>query len=203
MTMFNNGRTEKQSVEAGRTPRGESPFSRPDSTDLLGPDSLSHSPLPSLSHATTAAGPTPPDKCENVLAVGAKWKGTLTVDTSVRVDGNFSGQIESKATVHVADGALVDAKIRAAFVVISGTFRGEIRCDQRVDLLPHSRVEAEVITKVLVVEEGALFDGHVQMTQGESSRAGRSRIASTEAETPERRLASVGAEANGSEAAEA
>jgi len=203
MSMFNNGRTEKQSADTGRQPRNESPFSRPDGADLLGSDSLSHSPLPSFSHATTATGPTPPDKCENVLAVGAKWKGTLTVDTSVRVDGNFSGQIESKATVHVAEGALVDAKIRAAFVVISGTFRGEIRCDQRVDLLPHSRVEAEVITKVLIVEEGAVFDGHVQMTQGESSRTARSRMASADAEAPERRLASVGADPNGSEAPEA
>ena len=94
-----------------------------------------------------------------MVAAGAKWKGTLTVDDSVRVDGNFSGEIQSKATVHIAEGAQVDAKIRAAFVVVAGNFRGEVRCDQRVDLLPRSRVNGEVITKIL-------SDAHLEHLRG-------------------------------------
>jgi cytoskeletal protein CcmA (bactofilin family) len=110
------------------------------------------------------AGPTPPDRCTNVVAAGAHWQGTLKVDDSARIDGIFSGEIQAKGTVHVSDGAEVDAKIHAAFVVISGTFRGEIRCEQRVDLLPKSRVSGEVITKILSIQEGATLDGSVQMT---------------------------------------
>ena len=123
-------------------------------------------------------GPTPPEKCTNVVAAGAKWKGTLTVEDSVRVEGTFSGEIQTKGTVHVADGAQVDAKVRAAFVVVSGSFQGEIRCDQKVELLPRSRVNAEVFTKVLSVHEGAKLDGRVQMTgslegEGRTGRASR------------------------------
>lgn len=146
--------------------------------------------------ASGSTGPTPPDKCTNVVAVGAKWKGTLTVDDSVRVDGIFTGEIHSKATVHVAEGAQVDAKIRAAFVVVAGSFQGEIRCDQRTDLLPRSRVNGEIITKVFTVHEGATFDGTVQMT-GENPRlsSSRARNGSSEAEAPERRRTEAGASA--------
>ena len=119
----------------------------------------------------TPAGPTPPDRCANVIAAGAKWQGTLTVDDSVRIEGNFSGEIRSKGTVHVSEGAQVDAKVRAGFVVVSGNFRGEIRCEQRVDLMPRSRVTGEVITKVLSVHEGAILDGRVQMTAGSGENA--------------------------------
>ncbi|MPZ48764.1 MAG: hypothetical protein GEU75_05530 [Dehalococcoidia bacterium] len=203
MSMF-NGRPDRKSPDAAeRTTRADSPF-RSNESDLLNstPDPLSRS---TSMPFTPPPAPTPPDKCENVLATGAKWKGTLTVDTSVRVDGNFSGQIESKATVHVADGALVDAKIRAAFVVVSGTFHGEIKCDQRVDLLPHSRVDAEIVTKVLIVEEGAVFDGHIQMTQGDSQRASRSRAGEGETAAErraERPLTAAPVSANGAHPAE-
>lgn len=150
----------------------------------------------SESRSLGSTGPTPPDKCTNIVAAGAKWKGTLTVDDSVRVDGIFTGEIHSKATVHVAEGAQVDAKIKAAFVVVAGSFQGEIRCDQRTDLLPRSRVNGEIITKVFTVHEGATFDGTVQMT-GENPRlaSSRGRNGSSEADASERRRAEAGASA--------
>jgi cytoskeletal protein CcmA (bactofilin family) len=119
-----------------------------------------------VSPLTSSQGPTPADKCTNVIAAGARWQGTLTVEDSVRVDGTFSGEIDAKGTVHVAEGAQVDAKVRAGYVVINGDFRGEIRCEQRVDLMPRSRVNGEVITKILSVHEGATLDGSVKMSGG-------------------------------------
>jgi cytoskeletal protein CcmA (bactofilin family) len=139
------------------------------------PEVLTPSPFTTDSRAVDQSGPTPPDKCENVLASGAKWNGTLTVDSSVRIDGVFSGQIISNGTVHVAEGAQVDAKIQAVFVAISGDLKGQIHCEQRTDLLAHGRVRGDVITKTLIVQEGAVFDGHVRMnasgTQGLASRS--------------------------------
>ena len=117
------------------------------------------------------SAPTPPERCTNIVATGAKWKGSLKVDDSVRVDGTFSGEIDTKGTVHISEGADIDAKIHAAFVVVSGNFKGEIRCDQRTELMPRGKVTGEIITKVLSIHEGATLDGNVQMTsEGGSSR---------------------------------
>jgi cytoskeletal protein CcmA (bactofilin family) len=181
------------------SPRGESTTFLGEATDAMKePDE----PAPTVRSAFTSeprpitqtSAPTPPEKCVNVIAAGAKWKGTLTVEDSVRVDGNFAGEIHAKGTVHVAEGAILDAKVRSSFVVIAGTFQGEIRCEQRVEFLPHSRVNGEVITKSLSVHEGATFDGRVQMTEVEAPRAARASAgaaatAESEAAIEERRAA--------------
>jgi cytoskeletal protein CcmA (bactofilin family) len=145
-------------------------------TRYLGEVSASDNDMSAPSFATdrlqSNSAPTPPERCTNIVATGAKWKGSLKVDDSVRVDGTFSGEIDTKGTVHVSEGADIDAKIHAAFVVISGNFKGEIRCDQRTELMPRGKVNGEIITKMLSIHEGATLDGSVQMT----SEAGSSRL---------------------------
>jgi cytoskeletal protein CcmA (bactofilin family) len=116
------------------------------------------------SEAAPGRGPTPPERCTNVIAAGSKWKGSLSVQESVRIDGQLSGDIEAVGTIHIADGAVVDAKIKAAFVVISGTFKGEVRSLERLELLPKSKVQGELITKSLNIHEGATLDGSIRMS---------------------------------------
>lgn len=121
------------------------------------------SPFMERNAPVTGAGPTDADKCSNVIATGSRWSGTLKIDDSVRIEGQLSGEVDAKGTVHIAEGARVEAKVRAAFVVISGSFKGEVRCTERLELMPRSRVEGQLVTKVLNVHEGAIVDGTIQM----------------------------------------
>ena len=121
--------------------------------------------------ANTNDAPLAPDRCTNVVAAGARWKGSLKVEDSARIDGVFSGEIDAKGTVHVSEGAEVDAKIHAAYVVISGSFKGEIRAERKAELMPTSRVNGEVMAKALSVHEGAILDGTVQMTSDGAARS--------------------------------
>jgi cytoskeletal protein CcmA (bactofilin family) len=123
------------------------------------------------SSAPPQASPTPPEKCQNILSSGAKWEGKLTVDSSVRIDGVFEGEIVSKSTVHVADGAQVNAKIQAEFIAVNGEFSGELNGEERTNLMPGSRVRGDVNTKVLIVQEGAMFDGRIRMATGQALEA--------------------------------
>jgi cytoskeletal protein CcmA (bactofilin family) len=148
---------------------------RPSDTTFLGEvpnPPASQMPDPPVRHTlgadtkTISTGATPPEKCGNVISVGAKFQGTLQVEDSIRIDGTCSGEVQAKGTVHVAEGAMVDAKIRATYVVIAGTFRGEIRAEQKVELLPRSRINGEIHTKALSILEGAQLDGRIAMTAG-------------------------------------
>jgi cytoskeletal protein CcmA (bactofilin family) len=118
------------------------------------------------------SGPTAAEKCANVIAAGSRWNGSLNIDDSVRIDGQLSGEINAKGTVHISDGARVEAKVRAAFVVVNGSFKGEVRCDERLELMPKSRVEGDIVTKSLNVHEGAIIDGSISMTSTKA-QAGR------------------------------
>jgi cytoskeletal protein CcmA (bactofilin family) len=164
-------RPDREALEAafsGEMNEPVEPVSRPPAYERP-----SFAPSAASTLAPTSSGPTAAEKCTNVIAAGARWQGTLTVEDSVRVDGTFAGEIDAKGTIHVTEGAQVDAKIRAGYVVINGEFRGEIRCEQRVDLMPRSRVNGEVITKILSIHEGATLDGAVKMSGGIDADARR------------------------------
>lgn len=109
-------------------------------------------------------GPTPPESCGGVVSAGSVWQGSLKIDDSVRIDGRLSGEIEARHTVYVAEGAEVDAKIRAVYVIIAGKFQGEVHCTERFEVKPTGQAKCEVTTKTLVVHEGAFVEGQVHMT---------------------------------------
>jgi len=117
----------------------------------------------------SAGSPTPPERCQNFLAPGARFDGTLIVEDSIRVEGSFTGQIQTGGTLQITSGAQVRADIHAAFVVIAGSFEGQIDSDQRIDLLPPGRIRADLRTRRLVVEDGAEFDGKIEMNPSSAS----------------------------------
>ena len=114
---------------------------------------------------------TPPERCADVMGAGSKWKGTLVVQDSVRIDGQVNGEVEAKGTIHISEGAQVDGKLRAAFIVIAGSFRGDVKALERVELLPKSKVQAELETKALNVLDGAIFDGNIRMSTDKADAA--------------------------------
>lgn len=146
--------------EAGVTAGPESPAAR-EKTDGI------HQ--PAFLDREAGTGPTPPEKLANVIAAGSKWKGSLTVQDSVRIDGHLTGEVNAKGTVLIAEGAVVEAKIKAAFVVVYGSFKGEILCTERLEVLPRSKVQGDLVTKVLNVHEGATIDGSIRMSSPEKA----------------------------------
>jgi len=148
------------------------PESPPQPENLLG-RTRPEEPAPRVFERDPRTEPSPPDKCPNVIAAGSRWKGSLTISDSVRIDGQMNGDIDAKGTVHISDGANVEAKIKAAFVVVSGTLKGEIRALERLELLPRSKVQGELITKVLNVHEGAVVDGGIHMSTDKGDEASK------------------------------
>jgi cytoskeletal protein CcmA (bactofilin family) len=128
-------------------------------------------PAPRVFERDPRTEPTPPERCTNVIAAGSRWKGTLSINDSVRIDGHMTGEIDAKGTVHISEGANLEAKVKAAFVVVSGAFKGEIRALERLELLPRSKVQGELITKVLNVHEGAIVDGSIRMSSDKGEDA--------------------------------
>jgi len=199
--LLKNSNAEPEATPRGSDARFIGEMPAPEPVPSFGGDRYTSAPATNTNDA-----PLAPDRCANVVAAGARWKGSLKVEDSARIDGVFSGDIDAKGTVHVSEGAEVDAKIHAAFVVISGSFKGEIRAERKAELMPSSRVTGEVIAKVLSVHEGATLDGSVQMTSdaprtSAPSRASNRNGASPDAESSEERRnrseAPSGTNANG------
>jgi cytoskeletal protein CcmA (bactofilin family) len=94
---------------------------------------------------------------------GSHFHGELTFEETFRIDGKFEGKIRSGSELILGETADVDAEVEVGRVSINGTFKGRIRAQERIDLLPRARVFADLASPVLKIEEGARFEGSCQM----------------------------------------
>ena len=97
------------------------------------------------------------------LNKGSKIMGKLFFEGPVRIDGHVEGEISANDVVVIGEDAVVTAQLRAPAVVIGGKISGDIIAAKRVELRPTARVLANLTTPVLVVQEGAVFEGHCTM----------------------------------------
>lgn len=106
------------------------------------------------------------------LGEGTSFKGTLTFEGTVRIDGRLEGEIFTKDTLVVGEAAQVHAAIHAGVVVISGTVRGNITAERKIDLHASGRLYGDISTPSLVIEEGVVFEGSCTMGQRPEESAG-------------------------------
>lgn len=107
------------------------------------------------------------DNLNAFLGEGTSFKGTLTFEGTVRIDGRLEGEIFTKDTLVVGEGAQVSAAIHAGMVVISGTVRGNIVAERKIEIHASGRLYGNISTPSLVIEEGVVFEGSCTMGRRE------------------------------------
>jgi len=104
----------------------------------------------------------------------ANFKGML------RVDGHLSGQVKSEGgTLIVGNNGQVDADIDVAVATIHGSVNGDIIASQRLELGRAAKVNGNIQTPSLVIEQGAVFEGSCRMVQQQKAAADRQREGSS------------------------
>jgi cytoskeletal protein CcmA (bactofilin family) len=107
-----------------------------------------------------------------LIGRGIEVTGEISFADQLNVEGKVKGKLLSEGgTLTVGDAGQVDAQIDVAVCVIYGTIRGDLNAKSRVEIRRTGRVHGDVITPVLLVEEGAVFNGAIRMGQDAVSRA--------------------------------
>ncbi len=106
------------------------------------------------------------------LDQGSKVSGKLTFEGPARIDGQVDGEISAKDSVIIGESAVVTAQIKAASIIVAGKVSGDITASQRIEIRPSAKVLGNLTSPVLVVHEGAVFEGHCAM-QPEGAREER------------------------------
>jgi len=106
------------------------------------------------------------------LDQGSKISGKLNFEGPARIDGQVDGEITAKDGIIIGESAVVTAQIKAASIVVAGKVSGDITASQRIEIRPSAKVVGNLTAPVLVVHEGALFEGHCAM-QPENVREDR------------------------------
>lgn len=97
------------------------------------------------------------------LGEGTDFKGILTFEGTVRVDGKLEGEVYTKDTLIVGESAVVAAEINVHTIVISGIVRGNINATGKIEVHRPGKLFGNVKTPSLYIEEGVIFEGNCAM----------------------------------------
>ncbi|MGC4191625.1 MAG: polymer-forming cytoskeletal protein [Thermomicrobiales bacterium] len=100
----------------------------------------------------------------SILDRFSNFDGTFHSSRDLRIEGQAKGTIECQGTLHIAQGASIDAKVEAENITVAGDLDGQITCRGRLQILPSGRVRGTITTQTLVIHDGAFYEGQLQMS---------------------------------------
>lgn len=106
----------------------------------------------------------------SILGPGCKVKGNIELKGTLRIDGDFEGQINCPETLIIGKSGVVKADVKVKNAVIGGKLVGNVTASNKIELQTGSHVEGDVSTARLVIDEGVFFEGACKMgTSGTTS----------------------------------
>lgn len=106
---------------------------------------------------------------ETTLGAGVHVTGELKFERLLKIDGLFEGELISKGKVIIGTKGHVKANLNLKEAVIEGRVEGNINCEDRVELRGSASVHGDIKTKSLVIDEGVVINGHVNICSSETN----------------------------------
>jgi len=101
-----------------------------------------------------------PVEFPTVIGADAVFKGELSFEKGVRVDGRIEGKVATKGHLAVSQGGHLQADVDAGSVIVEGEVKGNLHAADRVELRKSARLKGDISASKLLVAEGAAFVGH-------------------------------------------
>src|SRR5438477_6206231 len=96
-----------------------------------------------------------------ILGPDASFKGELSFEKGLRIQGRFEGKINTPGRLNVAKEAKLQADVDAGAIFVEGEVNGNLTANDRIELKNSARYQGDLQASKLVVDEGAVFRGHV------------------------------------------
>ena len=109
------------------------------------------------------------ENMNTIIGKDTSISGTLEVSGTLRVDGVVKGEVNVSDTIAIGPTGRVEANVKTKNAVISGALKGNIHAAERVELQAKANIMGDLVTKSLVIEQGAVFHGNHGIIRGELS----------------------------------
>lgn len=93
-------------------------------------------------------------------------KGELAGDEDVTIEGRLEGIVSLNRSLIIGKTGIVEADVRALNVIIHGRVVGNIIAEGRVEIHPTGKLEGNIKSPKINIQEGAQFRGNVDMSGG-------------------------------------
>ena len=104
------------------------------------------------------------------LGSDALFKGSLTFEGTVQIDGKFEGTVNTKDTLVIGETGDMQADMEVGTLVCKGKLRGTVLASKKIEMHPASKITGDIQTPALSIALGAVLDGCLNMTEGESKK---------------------------------
>lgn len=131
-------------------------------------------PLPAEFARPRTAKPAPhAGRGESMAHIGKSIaiQGELTGDEDLVVEGKVEGKIElPNHHLTIGEGGQVRAELQAKLVTVVGRVNGNVSASERVEVQETGVVEGDLRAPRLVVKEGAVVNGSIEMSSKPAAR---------------------------------
>lgn len=101
----------------------------------------------------------------NALTAGSKIVGTIVTDTDIRIDGTVEGDLQCAGKVVIGEKGSLKGTIVCRNAEILGRIEGKITVSDTLALRATANLKGEAVTKILIVEPNAVFNGNCSMSE--------------------------------------
>lgn len=137
---------------------------KPESTDRQSPSESARRSRGGSS--ADVPGPSVVTKAASFLGPGCALEGEFRGKGSVECRGRFHGSLEVEGDVIVGRGGKALARLSARRILIEGHLEGDAVGSEKVEVGATGHVEGDVRAPAVMFQEGAFFEGNVEMNRG-------------------------------------
>jgi len=113
----------------------------------------------------------PQSSANTVIGVNSNFRGTLMVSGTLRIDGEFEGDILNCERLEIGEHGIMRADVEVKEALIMGRVYGNIRALGAIEMRAGARVEGDVAALTVAMEQGVRFTGRCTMLEAGTETA--------------------------------
>ena len=107
----------------------------------------------------------------SILGPEIKIEGNIDAKGDLLIYGEVKGNVSSQGTINSSKGSLVQGNISAQNASIHGKITGDLTIKNKAILGKNSHLEGNLEAAIIIIEEGAKFDGMCSMVNQKLNNA--------------------------------
>lgn len=110
---------------------------------------------------------TVPGKVDTIIGKDTFFSGNINGKGVIRIDGEIEGAVQNKGDVIIGENGKINAELSARNITIAGLYEGTLEAEGKLELKKTATAIGTFKANVLIVEEGAVVSGSMEMKQKE------------------------------------
>ena len=100
---------------------------------------------------------------ETVVGAQTKFKGSISTDKPIRIDGAFEGEINSTSLVYVSECGYLNGRVNCAEFQLVGRAEGTVTCTELMEFAASGKFKGDVVTKDIIIVKGSVLEGNCKV----------------------------------------